>query len=94
MNYILFDDKTWDNFLPLTFTRPVAEIRIGILTIKEKWEKYFNQECSYYTQDYLQKKYKAKYSDDNIFLNASILPKEDLVSEIISLKVNCITFSS
>ncbi|RLD62672.1 MAG: glucose-1-phosphate thymidylyltransferase [Bacteroidetes bacterium] len=89
MNYILFDDKTWDNFLPLTFTRPVAEIRIGILTIKEKWEKYFNQECSYYTQDYLQKKYKAKYSDDNIFLNASILPKEDLVSEIISLKVNC-----
>ena len=40
MNYILFDDHTWQNLLPLTFTKPVAEIRIGILTITEKWEHY------------------------------------------------------
>ncbi|NLH57242.1 MAG: hypothetical protein GX467_10395, partial [Rikenellaceae bacterium] len=35
---ILFDDSRWDHLLPLTFTRPVSELRIGILTIKEKWE--------------------------------------------------------
>ena len=89
MNYILFDDKTWNNLLPLTFTRPVAEIRIGILTIKEKWEKHLKQNCSYYTQDYLQQKYVAEYSNDNVFINASILPNENLVNEIHSLKVNC-----
>ncbi|MBE9468388.1 MAG: GlmU family protein [Bacteroidetes bacterium] len=89
MNYILFDDKTWINLLPLTYTRPIAEIRIGILTIKEKWEKHLNQNCSYYTQDYLQQKYVAEYSDDNVFINASVLPEENLVNEINSLKINC-----
>ena len=38
MNYILFDDATWHNLLPLTFTKPVSEIRIGILTITQKWK--------------------------------------------------------
>ena len=90
MNYILFDDKTWNNLLPLTFTRPVSEIRIGILTIKEKWEKHLNQSCSYYTQDYLQQKYVLEYSDDNVLINASILPNNDLVNEINSLKMNCV----
>lgn len=88
MNYILFDDKTWDNLLPLTFTRPVAEIRIGILTIKEKWEKYLNHNCSYYTRDYLQQKYVAEYSNDNVFINASILPNENLINEINLLKAD------
>ena len=89
MNYILFDDKTRNNLLPLTYTRPIAEIRIGILTIKEKWEKHLNQNCSYYTQDYLQQKYVAEYSDDNVFINASVLPEENLVNEISSLKSDC-----
>ena len=44
MNYILFDDITWHNLLPLTFTKPVSEIRIGILTITEKWKKHLNAE--------------------------------------------------
>ncbi|HER40991.1 MAG TPA: glucose-1-phosphate thymidylyltransferase, partial [Salinimicrobium catena] len=42
MNYILFDGPARDQFLPFTFTRPVAEMRIGILTIREKWEKFLN----------------------------------------------------
>ncbi|HQX03888.1 MAG TPA: putative sugar nucleotidyl transferase, partial [Flavobacterium sp.] len=40
MNYILFDGPVRNALLPFTFTRPVADIRIGILTIREKWEKY------------------------------------------------------
>ena len=39
MNYVLFDGEAHRKLLPFTFTRPVAEIRIGILTIREKWEK-------------------------------------------------------
>lgn len=88
MNYILFDDNSWERLLPLTYTRPVAEIRIGILTIKEKWEKYLQDECYYLTQDYLQKKYPAKISDDNIYINGSILPTAELLSEIKNLEPN------
>ena len=57
MNFILFDDSAWKSLLPLTFTRPVAEIRIGILTIHEKWEKYLDGKASWHTQEYLVQKY-------------------------------------
>ncbi|HHZ64759.1 MAG TPA: glucose-1-phosphate thymidylyltransferase, partial [Flavobacteriales bacterium] len=49
MNYILFDDKTRENLLPLTFTKPTAELRFGILSIREKWEKHLNAKLSYLT---------------------------------------------
>ena len=39
MNYILFDGTVRNALLPFTFTRPVADIRVGILTIREKWER-------------------------------------------------------
>ncbi len=86
MNYILFDDLSWNNLLPLTFTRPVADIRIGILTIKEKWEKILEKPCSYLTQQYLSEKYKIKIEDDNILINASIIPNINLIDEIVNLK--------
>ena len=46
MNYILFDGDVRNALLPFTYTRPVADIRVGILTIREKWEKYLNGEMS------------------------------------------------
>jgi UDP-N-acetylglucosamine diphosphorylase/glucosamine-1-phosphate N-acetyltransferase len=88
MNYILFDDKSWENLLPLTFTRPVAEIRTGILTMKEKWEKHFNVKMSYLTQDYLSKKYKLKLEEENVLISGAIIPEENLVKEINELVVN------
>ncbi len=87
MNYILFDDKTWEQLLPLTFTRPVAEIRLGILTIKSKWEKYLQSSCSYFTKDYLQKKYPIEMEDDNLFINSSLLPTAEIISEIETLEM-------
>jgi len=86
MNYILFDDKTWDNLLPLTFTRPAAEIRIGILKISEKWAKMLNSDVSYLTREYLSKKYSANFSDSNILINGSVLPDPFLLDAIFLLK--------
>jgi len=86
MNYILFDDNSRDGLLPLTFTRPVAEIRIGIFTIREKWEKHLKSSCSYITQDYLSGKYKLVADQDNILINGSVLPCPDLVDEITKLE--------
>lgn len=84
MNYILFDDSSRDNLLPLTFTRPVADIRIGILTIREKWEKGLAAKTSSKTQDYLAAKYPVEYTidTDNVWINGSICPNDKLLEEV------------
>lgn len=78
VHIILFDNEVRDQLLPLTFTRPVAELRMGILTIKEKWEKWMNAKVSYITQDYLAAKYPMEYGDVNYIVNGSALPSEQL----------------
>ena len=88
MNYILFDDHSWNNLLPLTFTKPVSYIRIGILTIAEKWEKYLNTTVSYQTQTYLAQKYKINLVSDSLFINGKICPTPELVAQITELKLN------
>ena len=87
MNYILFDNESWQNFLPLTFTRPISEIRLGILRISEKWNTYLNQEISYMTQDYLSTKYPMVSASENVLINACVLPSKALVEAIGSLSV-------
>lgn len=88
MNYILFDNKSWDNLLPLTFTRPVCEVRSGILTIKEKWEKYLNVKMSYFTQEYLQVKYKLNIEEENILISGSVIPNISLLNDLENLNLN------
>lgn len=86
MNYILFDGPFRENLLPLTFTRPVADIRVGISTIQEKWEFYLNSKTSILTESYLANKFPVHTEEENIFINASVFPNNDLVNEIISLE--------
>lgn len=85
-HYILFDGEQWKQLLPLTATRAVADIRIGILTIKEKWEKYFDTSIDILTQDYLQAKYPYLQQENTIFINANVLPNVEIVAEILTLK--------
>jgi UDP-N-acetylglucosamine diphosphorylase/glucosamine-1-phosphate N-acetyltransferase len=89
MNYVLFDDSGWSDLLPLTFTRPTCEIRIGILTIKEKWEFLFKKDFSYKTQDYLSVKFpfKIKEKYPTLFINGRVCPDETLFREIKKLKM-------
>jgi UDP-N-acetylglucosamine diphosphorylase/glucosamine-1-phosphate N-acetyltransferase len=86
MAIILFDDHARNTLLPLTYTRPVADLRIGILTIAEKWAKYLNSEFSFYTEAYLQAKFPLSIQDDNIFINGSVCPDEAVVEAIKNLK--------
>lgn len=88
MNYILFDDNTWQNLLPLTFTKPVAEIRIGILTITEKWETYLSGKLTFQTQEYLSAKYKPSYTNNAVFINGKICPTAELLAQINNLEFN------
>lgn len=88
MNYILFDGSSRVNLLPLTYTKPVAEIRIGILTIREKWEKWLNTTTTTLTEDYLEDKYPMVEMENNIMINASFLPTESLIDTITKLQKN------
>jgi UDP-N-acetylglucosamine diphosphorylase/glucosamine-1-phosphate N-acetyltransferase len=85
MNYILFDGPERDNLLPITFTRPVADIRIGILTIKEKWEILLGTSVSYKTENYLSAKYPTQTAIENILINGSVFPDTELVFQINKL---------
>ena len=86
MNYILFDSFDRTKLLPFTYTRPVADIRVGILTIREKWEKFLNQKTSSLTEEYLSKKYPLLKAEENILINGAVLPTQELVQKITALK--------
>lgn len=89
MNLILFDEPSVrGNLLPLTFTRPVAGIRFGILTLSEKWEKRLNCKASYKTETYLQEKFPLFIDSGkpNFWVNGSICPNDELISEITALR--------
>ena len=85
MNLILFD-KNHSNYLPLSFTRPISFFRIGILTIKEKWQFYYNS-VSVKTEDYLSYKFKLNLEDDNLWIDSSILPCKELITEVNNLRL-------
>ncbi|OEK06640.1 GlmU family protein [Roseivirga misakiensis] len=84
MDITLFDSPTIrHNLLPFTFTRPVAQVRVGILKISEKWET-FGFSVGYETQDYLQEKFPNNQSD--LKINGALCPNDNLVEAIKSLK--------
>ncbi len=88
MNYILFDGTVRNQLLPFTFTRPVADIRVGILTIREKWEMLLGSTTTTVTEDYLSEKYPFLELEKNILINASFLPSENLVNIVKGLQEN------
>jgi len=87
MNVILFDDPADRiNLLPFTFTRPVAAIRTGILTIAEKWELHFQTRISFSTEGYLREKFPLVVSSDNLWINGAACPDERLTKQIARLQ--------
>lgn len=88
MNYILFDGNRRNALLPFTYTKPVADLRIGILTIREKWEHYLGNTTTTITEDYLSEKFPMVETEENILINSSFLPNEELVELILSLEEN------
>lgn len=88
MNYILFDGDVREALLPFTFTRPVADIRVGILTIREKWEKYLAVTSSSLTNEYLSEKYPLVEAEQNVLIDGSFLPNQELIALVKELNEN------
>lgn len=88
-NLILFDDKLLiDQLKPFTYTRPIADLRVGILTIREKWERMLQAKVSYHTQFYLSEKFKCHIANVNILVNASVLPDLALIARVKQLPLH------
>ncbi len=88
MNIILFDTDARNHLLPLTATRPMGELRIGILTLREKWERRLRGAASYITQEYLQEKYPIRIEDENLIINGGVLATPALCKRINELGLN------
>jgi UDP-N-acetylglucosamine diphosphorylase/glucosamine-1-phosphate N-acetyltransferase len=89
MNLLLFDEPDIrSQLLPFTFTRPVSGIRIGILTLAEKWEKWLTLSSSFLTENYLADKFTATRTDDNLLINGALCPDEKLVNALKKLAPN------
>ncbi len=89
MNYCLFDDPFRDQLLPLTFTRPVSELRIGIFTIRAKWEKMLGTTInSWRTQKYLSGKFPFQETKKRVFLNGHVCPTSSIADQVSNLKDN------
>ena len=90
INVIFYDlPRVHADLLPMTFTRPVADFRIGITTIREKWAMMLPQDCryGYRTVGFLVKKYKAEEIDDNLFIAGNVVPNPTLVEEVLRLEI-------
>jgi UDP-N-acetylglucosamine diphosphorylase/glucosamine-1-phosphate N-acetyltransferase len=92
MNYILFDGPARNALLPFTFTRPVADILIGIMTIRQKWEMHLGSTTTTLTEEYLSDKFPMVEMEDNVMINASFLPNAILVEMIEDLEPNQVIF--
>ncbi len=88
MQLVFSDAQFWENFLPLTFTRPIAEMRCGILTFSERWQKLLKtEEVSFITEDYLQEKFKKPEKRESLFIVPNFLPSETVLKQIKDLKL-------
>ena len=87
MQLVFPDAQYWEDFLPLTFTKPVAEMRCGILTFSERWKKLLSiDEISYVTEDYLQEKFLKPIGKQSLFLVPNFIPSENILYQIQNLK--------
>lgn len=86
MNIVLFDHKEWDNLRPLTLTKPFGELRMGILTFKERWERLTEGNFSFLTRNYLSEKFPLHLEEKNLFINPTYFPVFDLCESVRNLK--------
>ncbi len=92
MNYILFDGPARNALLPFTFTRPVADILIGIMTIRQKWEMHLGSTTTTLTEEYLSDKFPMVELENNVMINASFLPNAVLAEMVDNLQPNQVIF--
>ncbi len=89
MNIVLFDTlQAQEALKPFSFTRALSSIRLGIVTIQEKWQYYFQGDFSFITSPYLNSKFPCVKAKTNLCINSTVCPEEMLVEAIKQLQPN------
>jgi UDP-N-acetylglucosamine diphosphorylase/glucosamine-1-phosphate N-acetyltransferase len=88
MQIILFEDNYWSRFLPLVYTRPVGELRIGMDKLSTKYEALFGVNVFHETRGYLRSLFPVAQKEPSLFINARLIPDPNVVEAIRSLPLN------
>jgi UDP-N-acetylglucosamine diphosphorylase/glucosamine-1-phosphate N-acetyltransferase len=86
MVIVLFDTKTKQNLYPLAQTCSIADIRFGILSIKERWEIISGLPVYVYSENYLSALYEPAPQDEYLLIDASLKDEDALRTRILSLQ--------
>lgn len=89
MNLVIFDDVQSEHLLPLTYTRPTCELRVGMLGIKEKWDIDLDTSASYQNyRPYLSNRYPSvSTGEDTLYVNGACLPDEFTLKQARKLRI-------
>jgi UDP-N-acetylglucosamine diphosphorylase/glucosamine-1-phosphate N-acetyltransferase len=85
LHITLFEDKKWTHFLPLVYTRPVGELRIGMCTIAAKYAAMLHAEVRHETRPSLRSLYPSSIHSDGLRINARLIPDQPVIDAILAL---------
>jgi UDP-N-acetylglucosamine diphosphorylase/glucosamine-1-phosphate N-acetyltransferase len=86
MDFVLFDDDSHLDLLPLTFTRPIAHLRVGALTLAEKWAHHLKAIPQIHAWGHLNPHFRRPHTEHrSLFLNAKFIPSQGWISAILDL---------
>ncbi len=88
MNILLFDGPERAQMLPFTYLRPVADLRLGIDRLIDKWDAFLGESCGVFAHAYLQKKFPFKQEKENLLINPTFLPSKEIATKIKELSLN------
>ena len=83
---IVLVDTNWKKFLPVSFSRPVSQLRCGILKVYEKWEKLLNANSVAVSEEYLNKKFFKEVEGSTLIINSKVLPNKNIIEAIQGLE--------
>lgn len=91
--YCLFEDEFLDNFHPLTLTRPIYDLRVGIFTLAEKWKYALKSDEDLHGP--LREHLKGVFPEPSleskpeevIWINPRYIPQDDLAERIKGLEM-------
>lgn len=85
-NIVFFDDEDWYSLLPLTYTKSCSDLRIGILSLAEKWVKRLDDcHISHLTPDFLSKKFPIHIATDNLLIKSNLIASGSLIDQVNKL---------
>jgi UDP-N-acetylglucosamine diphosphorylase/glucosamine-1-phosphate N-acetyltransferase len=90
MNFILFDGQHHQKLKPLTLTRPVSDLRVGLFKIHEKWSNFLGSEVGVRSKDYLADKFSSNKAQADIGISGALLPSKEICEAIEDLEDNTI----